>query len=115
MGISRSLPRKQVAWMNAALEFYEEALERDDLIAEVETRGLTRARLETEYQRVQTLKPLYQAATDLDAIKQQSTKDRDARLVVLEDQCLEILALAEVALNEKGKPQLLERLGKVVK
>ena len=115
LGLNSRLPRQQMAWVLVALEFYEDALGRADLLAVVEAKGLPRARLEAEWAKVQTLKPLRQKSVALDATKQQSTQDRNASLAGLEDTCKEILALAELALNEQGKPQLLERLGKIVK
>ena len=115
IGLTESVPGTQKAWIKAATEFYEDVLDRDDLITVVQNKGLNRARLEREQNKVLKLPALHEAAESLDAQRQQHTKDRDAKLWELEDFCVEILVLAEEALREQGKPQLLERLGKVVR
>jgi len=100
-------------WLTQARQFYTNALNDSEVLAKLGQFGITEAKLQAGQQ---LLDELEAANTDQEKEKgeaQQATADRDVALDEMDDWVSDYTAIARIALADK--PQLLEKLGIVVR
>ncbi len=100
-------------WFENTIAFYSSVLHETEFLGKLAQFKGTPERLESEREGVSNLKLLRNDAMKEKGEAQEATRVRNANLDALEDYCIELRALAELALEEK--PQLLENLGILVR
>jgi len=113
LGISGSLPRAYVNWMEIVKKFYNVSLEDTEIQNKLVRLKIT----------VEDLTAAKTIISDLEVVRaeyikekgesQDATKTKDAALAKIDDWMSEFYAVARIGLEDN--PQLLEALGKIVK
>ena len=100
-------------WIETATDFYNRLLNEPDFMASLARFKVTPEKLNAEKTAIDDLKDLRNQAVIEKGQAQEATRLKNEKLDQLEDYCTELKAIAEIALEEK--PQLLEKLGVVVR
>ncbi len=100
-------------WFENAIDFYRSVLNEAEFLGKLAQFKATSERLESEREAVRSLKLLHDDAMKEKGEAQEATRVRNANLDSLEDYCIELRTLAELALEEQ--PQLMEKLGILVR
>lgn len=100
-------------WIENSADFYNRLLNESDFVAKLGNFKVTTDRLNAEKAAIENLRQLRNEATAEKGQAQEATRLRNAKLDELDDYTTELKAIAEIAFE--GKPQLLEKLGIVVR
>lgn len=111
--LTKSTSEAIEAWIEGTLDFYRLLLNEPDFLKKIERFKVTSQRLEDEKAAVENLRNLRNTAIAEKGQAQEATRKRNAKLDELKDYCKELKGLAELALE--GQPQLLEKLGIIVR
>ncbi|MEO1253356.1 MAG: hypothetical protein AAFY41_00540 [Bacteroidota bacterium] len=101
------------SWIESSVDFYNRLLNEPDFVAKLGNFKVTTDQLNAEKEAIENLKQLRNEATAEKGQAQEATRLRNEKLDELNDYTTELKAIAELALE--GQPQLLEKLGIVVK
>lgn len=100
-------------WIESSTDFYDRLLNEADFVAKLARFKVTTERLNAEKTIIENLRQLRNEATVEKGQAQEATRLRNEKLEELDDYTTELKAIAEIALE--GRPQLLEKLGVVVR
>lgn len=100
-------------WIESAIDFYNRLLNEPDFITKLERFKVTTEQLGRDKTIVESLKQLRNVVTAEKGQAQEATRLRNEKLDELDDYTIELRAIAEIALE--GRPQLLEKLGILVR
>ncbi len=100
-------------WIESAIDFYNRLQIEAEFLTSIKKFKITTARLNTEKQAIIDLKQLRNKAILEKGEAQEATRLRNEKLDELADYCIELKAIAEIALE--SQPQLLEKLGMLVR
>ncbi len=100
-------------WFEITIAFYSSLLRETEFLGTLAQFKVTPERLESEREGVNNLKLLRDDAMKEKGEAQEATRTRNEKLDALEDYCIELRVLAEIAMEEK--PQLMEKLGILVR
>lgn len=100
-------------WIESAVDFYNRLLNEADFLTKLGNFKVTTDQLNAEKAAIENLKQLRNEATAEKGQAQEATRLRNEKLDELDDYTTELKAIAELALE--GQPQLLEKLGIVVR
>ena len=101
------------SWIESATDFYNRLLNESEFMTRLEKFKVTKDRLNAEKSAIESLKQLRNEVTAEKGQAQEATRLRNEKLDELNDYTTELKAVAEIALE--GRPQLLEKLGIVVR
>jgi len=113
LGLFGERSRKFVNWLPQVRRFYREALEDAQILEALRQWNITRKDLESGLVLMEETVEAHDAQVRESGEAQQATQDRDAAIDALYEWTDDYQTIAEIAL--KNKPQLLEKLGIVVK
>lgn len=100
-------------WIESSVDFYNRLLNETDFLTKLGNFKVTTEQLNAEKTAIENLKQLRNEATAEKGQAQEATRLRNAKLDELDDYTTELKAIAELSLE--GQPQLLEKLGIVVR
>lgn len=92
---------------------YDNMIKNDQALALLANMGITAEALQQRKDELDALEQLASLRKIEEGEAQQATKTRDAKMEELKDFFRDLIAIAKIAL--KSKPQLLEKLGVVVR
>ena len=113
LGLQSAKAYAVATWIEGSLDFYNRLLNEAEFLARLKKFKVTEEKLKAEQKAIENLKDLRNNATAEKGQAQEATRVRNAKLDELDDYCMELRAVDELALADK--PQLLEKLGIVVK
>ncbi len=100
-------------WIENAVNFYNRLLNEPEFLTKLNKFKVTPAQLNDEKDAIQSLKSLRDQAIMEKGQAQEATRLRNLKLDELDDYCVELKTIAELALEEQ--PQLMEKLGILVR
>ncbi|MEP1096486.1 MAG: hypothetical protein ABJG78_15325 [Cyclobacteriaceae bacterium] len=100
-------------WIEKTVDFYNRLLNEAGLLANLARFNVTVDQLEDEKDQISDLRTLRNNAISEKGQAQEATRLRNEMLDELTDYCMELKAVAEIALE--SQPQLLEKLGVLVR
>lgn len=100
-------------WIENTGDFYNRLLNEADLLINLARFNVTEDQLNDEKDQINDLRTLRNSAISEKGQAQEATRLRNEKLEELTDYCMELKAVAEIALE--NQPQLLEKLGVVVR
>lgn len=101
------------SWIESSINFYNRLLNEADFLPTLEKFKVTTDQLNAEKATIESLRQLRDEAIAEKGQAQEATRVRNEKLDELNDYTTELKAIAEIALE--GRPQLLEKLGIVVR
>ncbi len=113
LGLQAGKSQAIASWIENSIDFYNKLLNESEFLTKLERFKLTKDRIETEKAAIEHLRELRNEAISEKGQAQEATRLRNEKLDELEDYTSELKAIAELALE--GQPQLLEKLGIVVR
>ena len=100
-------------WIESATSFYDRLLNEPEFLTRLARFKVTTEQLNNEKAAIESLRELRNQATAEKGQAQEATRVRNEKLNELDDYARELKAIAELALE--GRPQLLEKLGVLVR
>ena len=113
LGIAESVPRPYVRWIETVKKFYTNSLADTLVQSQLLRLEITADRLSEGAARVKALEEARSLYMKEEGESQDATKLKDAAIEKLEEWMQDFYAVAKVAL--RGRPQLMEALGKLVR
>jgi hypothetical protein len=113
LGLTGSLPRVYVKWLEAVKKFYSTAIGESEIETELARLKVTPIELQDTVALIAALESARAEYLKEKGESQDATKLKDAAFIELDDWMREFYAVAKIALEDN--PQLLESLGKFVR
>lgn len=108
LGLTGEMPKRTPAFLQAAYSLFDNA-QKPEIQADLAKVGFDISRLQKEREVIVALDQAIQKREQTKGEKQQSTREKWAKVICMDDWVKQYLKIAKVAL--KDKPELLEKLG----